>query len=77
MVRAAQGREMKPFIYFDRGDMAIIGRKTAVADVFKPKLHFGGFLGLLSWLFIHLISLVNYNNKIKTLYNWSVARIQP
>ena len=64
---------MKPFKYFDRGDMAIIGRRWAVADLFKHRLHLGGLLGLLSWLFIHLISLVNYNNKIKTLYNWLVA----
>ena len=69
----AKGKPMKPFSYFDRGDMAIIGRKTAVADLFKHKLHIGGFLGIMSWLFIHLISLVNYNNKIKTLYNWTVA----
>ena len=69
----ARGKPMKPFSYFDRGDMAIIGRKTAVADLFKHKLHIGGFLGILSWLFIHLVSLVNYNNKIKTLYNWTVA----
>ncbi len=73
LVLAARGRRMKPFIYFDRGDMAIIGRSTAVADLFKHKLHLGGLLGLLSWLFIHLVSLVNYNNKIKTLYNWTVA----
>ena len=73
LVLKAQGKPMKPFIYFDRGDMAIIGRRAAVADLFKHKLHLGGFLGLLSWLFIHLISLVNYNNKIKTLYNWAVA----
>ena len=45
----------------------------AVADLFKHKLHIGGLLGLLSWLFIHVISLVNYNNMIKTLYNWAVA----
>ena len=69
----AKGKPMKPFKYFDRGDMAIIGRNTAVADLFKHKLHFSGFLGLFSWLFIHLISLVNYNNKIKTLYSWLVA----
>ena len=69
----ARKRDMKPFKYFDRGDMAIIGRRWAVADLFKHRLHLGGFLGLLSWLFIHLISLVNYNNKIKTLYNWLVA----
>ncbi|CAA9334991.1 MAG: NADH dehydrogenase [uncultured Cytophagales bacterium] len=73
LVRAARGRAMQPFVYFDRGDMAIIGRTKAVADLFKHKLHLGGFLGLLSWLFIHVASLVNYNNKIKTLYNWTVA----
>ena len=67
---------MHPFHYFDRGDMAIIGRSWAVADLFRHRkhpLHLGGILGLLSWLFIHLVSLVNYNNKIKTLYNWLVA----
>jgi NADH dehydrogenase len=69
----AKGQQMKPFIYFDRGDMAIIGRRVAMADLFKHKLHLGGFLGLMSWLFIHLISLANYNNKIKTFYNWAIA----
>lgn len=71
--RLARGQKMKPFKYFDRGEMAIIGRKIAVADLFKHKLHFGGLPGLLSWLFIHLISLVSTNNKIKTLYEWAVA----
>ena len=69
----ARDKEMKPFKYFDRGDMAIIGRRWAVADLFKHRLHLGGIWGLLGWLFIHLISLVNYNNKIKTFYNWLVA----
>jgi NADH dehydrogenase len=69
----AKGQQMKPFVYFDRGDMAIIGRRVAMADLFKHKLHLGGFLGLMSWLFIHLISLANYNNKIKTFYNWTIA----
>jgi NADH dehydrogenase len=73
LFRLAKGRPLKPFKYFDRGDMAIIGRRLAVADLFKHKLHLGGLLGLLGWLFIHLISLVNYNNKIKTLYNWAIA----
>src|SRR5687768_1619062 len=71
----AKGRSMKSFKYFDRGDMAIVGRSFAVADLFKHKVHLRGILGLLGWLFIHLISLVNYNNKIKTFYNWAVAYI--
>jgi len=69
----AKGNDRKPFKYFDRGDMAIIGRNYAVADLLKHKLHFGGLIGLMSWLFIHIISLVNYNNKIKTFYGWVVA----
>lgn len=73
LLRAARGKQMKPFKYFDRGDMAIIGRKWAVADLFKHRVHVGGLLGLLAWLFIHLVSLVNYNNKIRTLYSWLVA----
>lgn len=73
LIAMAKGKPMKAFKYFDRGDMAIIGRNLAVADLFKHKLHIGGLLGLLSWLFIHVISLVNYNNMIKTLYNWVVA----
>jgi NADH dehydrogenase len=72
-IRMAKGIPVKAFSYFDRGEMAIIGRRTAVADLFKHKLHFGGFLGLLSWLFIHIMSLVNYNNIVKTFYNWAVA----
>ena len=75
LLAMAKGRQPKPFKYFDRGDMAIIGRKFAVADLFKHKVHLGGLAGLISWLFIHVISMVNYNNKIKTLYNWGVAYI--
>jgi len=73
LLRAAKRKSMKPFNYFDRGEMAIIGRNFAVVDLFKHKLHIGGLFGLLSWLFIHLISLVNYNNKLKTLYGWTIA----
>ena len=54
-----KGYPMRPFKYFDRGDMAIIGRSYAVADLFKNKVHLNGVLGLIGWLFIHLVSLVN------------------
>lgn len=73
LIVMAKGKIPKPFKYFDRGDMAIVGRNHAVADLFKHKVHLSGLLGLLGWLFIHLISLVNYDNKIKTLYEWIVA----
>jgi len=73
LLTLAKGKIPTPFKYFDRGDMAIVGRHHAVADLFKHKVHLSGFLGLLGWLFIHLISLVNYDNKIKTLYGWIIA----
>lgn len=74
-IAMAKGKPLTPFKYFDKGDMAIIGRNHAVADLFKHKLHFGGIIALFMWLFIHLISLVNYRNKLQTLYNWATSYI--
>ena len=73
LLAMAQGKPLKPFKYFDRGDMAIIGRRYAYADLFKHKFHLGGLPGLLGWLFIHLISLVNYDNMLRTLYSWAIS----
>jgi NADH dehydrogenase len=67
------GKVLKPFRYHDKGSMAIIGRNKAVADLPKPVLHFDGFIAWMMWLFVHLLSLINYRNRIKTLYNWTVA----
>jgi NADH dehydrogenase len=68
----AEGRAMKPFKYKDKGTMAIIGRNKAVCDL-PNGIHFKGFIAWFLWLFVHLISLINYRNRIKTLYNWTVA----
>jgi NADH dehydrogenase len=73
LIAMAKGRPPKPFKYFDRGDMAIVGRHHAVVDLFKHKVHVKGIVALFIWLFIHLISLVNVHNKLRTLYNWAVA----
>ncbi|KEQ30764.1 NAD(P)/FAD-dependent oxidoreductase [Pedobacter antarcticus] len=73
LVRISKSEPKKPFAYHDRGSMAIIGRNKAVADLPKPKMFFSGFIAWLMWLFIHLISLINSRNQIKTLYNWMVA----
>ena len=71
-MRLSKNKALVPFSYKDKGSMAIIGRNKAVADI-PPKLHFKGFVAWCIWLFIHLISLVHYRNKITTLYNWIVA----
>ena len=52
--------------------MAIIGRNKAVADL-PHNVHFKGFIAWFLWLFIHLVSLINYRNRIKTLFNWTIA----
>jgi NADH:ubiquinone reductase (H+-translocating) len=66
-------KSLIPFSYVDKGTMAIIGRNNAVADIPSPRLHFNGFIAWAMWLFIHLMALVNYRNKLKTMYNWTVA----
>ena len=61
------------FTYNDKGSMAIIGRNKAVAELAAPKLHFIGFIAWLMWLFVHLISLIHFRNKIKTCFSWISA----
>ncbi len=65
-------REMhdpKPFIYDDKGSMAIIGRNQAVADL-PRHIFLKGFPAWFIWVFIHIMSLVNFKNKVRTFYNW-------
>jgi NADH dehydrogenase len=73
LVRVFRNEDRKPFRYHDKGSMAIIGRNKAVAELPKPKMFFSGFIAWIMWLFIHLLSLINYRNRVKTLYNWMVA----
>ena len=59
---------MKPFVYFDKGTMATIGRNKAVVDL--PKFSFGGILGWFTWMFVHLMLLVDYRNRTVVFINW-------
>ena len=63
-----QGKSKKAFVYNDKGSMATIGRNKAVVDL--PKLHFQGVLAWFVWMFIHLISLVGFRNKVVVFTNW-------
>ena len=58
-----------PFSYVDKGSMAIIGRNQAVADLPKH-IFLKGFVAWAIWAFIHIMSLVNFRNKMRALYNW-------
>ena len=67
------GKALKAFTYVDKGSMAIIGRNKAVVDLPKPRLHLKGFIAWLAWLFIHLLSLITYRNRVRTFWNWMIA----
>jgi NADH dehydrogenase len=59
---------MKPFEYKDLGSMATVGRNRAVVDL--PKWKFQGMFAWFVWLFVHLIAIVGFRNKIVILLNW-------
>jgi NADH dehydrogenase len=69
LVRLDQAREMKPFVFKDKGSMATIGRDRAVVDL--PNAKFQGRFAWFVWMFVHLISLVGFRNKLVTLVGWT------
>jgi NADH dehydrogenase len=62
------GEPTAPFKYFDKGSLATIGRNKAVADLGKVK--FQGFFAWMIWMFVHLISLLGFRNKVIVFVNW-------
>lgn len=60
--------EQKPFKYFNKGDLAVIGRAAAVANVFG--VHLSGFIAWLVWLFIHLLYIVEFQSRILVAIQW-------
>ena len=70
--RLMRGEQPKDFEYLNKGVMAIVSRNKAVVDLPKG-IHFNGFLGWLSWLFIHLILLVGFRNKLVALVDWGFS----
>ena len=71
IVRKLQGTtEITPFKYFDKGDMAVIGRWTAVANIFG--VHVSGFAAWLVWAFIHLMYLVQFQSRILVFIQWAL-----
>lgn len=60
-----------PFRYLDLGSMATIGRNAAVADIFGVKLR--GYPAWLAWLFIHLMHLVDFQNRVVVFIRWAVS----
>lgn len=67
--RLIKGEKMEEFEYVDKGSLAIIGRNQAVADL-PGNLHLGGFFAWMTWLFVHVMALVGFRNKLVVLSNW-------
>lgn len=68
LFRQSKNQQMKPFNYFDKGTMATIGRGKAVADIRRITLT--GFFAWITWLFVHLMYLVGFRNKLLVLTSW-------
>ncbi len=60
--------ERRPFVYRDKGSMAVIGKAKAVAQI--GKLHFGGFPAWLAWGGIHIAFLIGFRNRLQVLISW-------
>jgi NADH dehydrogenase len=61
-------KDLPPFHYFNKGEMAVIGRAAAVANIFG--VHVSGLLAWLMWLFIHLIYIVEFQSRILVFVQW-------
>lgn len=58
------------FKYFDKGSMATVGRSRAVVDM--GSFHMKGFLAWMTWMFVHLVSIFGFRNRLVTFINWTV-----
>ncbi len=63
------GKPYEEFHYFDKGSMATIGRKAAIAEL--RKLHLSGFLAWMAWLMVHIFFLIGFRNRFAVIFNWA------
>ncbi len=64
-----QPTSRKPFHYWDKGNLATIGRAAAVAQF--GKIHISGFLAWLAWLFVHILFLIGFRNRLLVFIQWA------
>ena len=66
--RQIAGRSTRPFRYHDRGNIATIGRNSAVADI--RGLRLTGFLAWLAWAVVHVLNLIGFRNRMLVALQW-------
>ena len=67
-----RGKQLKPFSYFDKGSMATVGRNKAVCDL-RGGVRFQGIFAWYVWMFVHLMSIIGFKNKLLTLFSWMIS----
>jgi len=67
-INISKGKSIVPFLYNNKGSMAIIAKYKAVVDL--PRGFFKGFAAWLVWLFVHIIPIAGFRNKLKLAFNW-------
>jgi NADH:ubiquinone reductase (H+-translocating) len=83
ILRHLHGKPSEPFVYFDKGSMATIGRRRAVAMTGTgthwpkpaPVMKFTGFMAWMAWLFVHVLVLVEFRNRLAVLMDWAWAYV--
>ena len=73
ILRRLKGEPSRAFVYNDKGNMAIIGRGSAIADI--RGLRFSGPIAWLAWLFLHIFELIGFRNRILVMVEWAAAYI--
>ena len=69
--RELKQQARRPFVYWDKGQLAVIGRGTAVADI--GRLEFGGFFAWLAWIFVHIFFLIGFRNRVIVMMEWALS----
>ena len=73
LIRESCGKSREPFSYRNKGQMATIGRSSAVAEVGKFK--FSGFFAWMTWLLVHIYYLTGFKNRLFVVIQWAWAYI--
>jgi NADH:quinone reductase (non-electrogenic) len=68
VLRLLRGQQVKPFRYVDKGNLAIIGRRAAIADFGWLRLH--GFVAFVVWAVVHIFYLINFRNRLLVMTQW-------
>jgi NADH dehydrogenase len=73
IVRDLRNQPREPFDYFDKGDLATIGRAAAVARL--GRVHLSGFIAWLIWVFVHILYLIGFRNRLLVVLQWAWAYV--